>query len=242
MSALRRPHANDCRHSILLIQPTETELSPTERDGLDRSHVTGHPRDESDLQIEVVRFELPRVLDHDEALEFERRRAPGVLEEPAYHRPGVVEGWIDPAMSRDPAHGLRTDHDLPRIDSSALEVLDALFYDLQVLRALCDLRFQLRLSEAEHGAELRGGHFLVHQSFDLCKGEAEIAENQDSIEVVELGSVVEPVSSRGIDVARPQEAELIVVPEQAARDLGNARELSDPEHDASLLLLVAELM
>src|SRR5262249_12823523 len=89
---------------------------------------------------------------------------------------------------------------------------------------------ELLASPCQNGAELRRADPACDQRGDLLEGKPEVLENEDPVELLDLGSAVEAVPARGIDLRRAQQSDPGVVPERLDWNLCEPREVADPVH------------
>ena len=94
--------------------------------------------------------------------------------------------------------------------------------------------FDLRLPQPQHSPELVERWLVVEEFADLVEAEAEIAEGQESVQATELRHAVRPVAGGGVDAVGAQQAELVVVPQHPRRDVTEASEVSDVQHDDTI--------
>jgi hypothetical protein len=71
---------------------------------------------------------------------------------------------------------------------------------------------------------------VLEQRRDLLEGKAQLLQRQDAVQARQLADAVVALAALGIRACRAQQAELVVVPEQPARNLRDLGELTDPEH------------
>jgi hypothetical protein len=94
---------------------------------------------------------------------------------------------------------------------------------------------ELGLAQHQHAADLLRRDLVPEHPADLVEGQAELLERQDAVELAELAGAVVPVAGLRIGAHRAQQADAVVIAQQPPGDAGDLRELSDPEHGATLV-------
>ena len=90
----------------------------------------------------------------------------------------------------------------------------------------------LGAAQPQHPPELLDRRRLsLEQVADLLEAEIQVPQGQQAVEANELGHAVGAVAGGGVDALGTQEAEPVVVPQHARRDLAEPGELSDARHD-----------
>src|SRR5260221_1746938 len=103
----------------------------------------------------------------------------------------------------------------------------------QLVRVLVDLMLKLGTPQEEHAAKLAEGD-PVQQPSDPGKREPEFIQRNAPANLSQQGCRVAAVPRVWIDRRRPQQSDLVVVPERANRHPTEPRELADAEHGTSM--------
>jgi hypothetical protein len=151
----------------------------------------------------------------------------------AFVKDDAGPGFLDPVMYPELVERNRLGHDViwhaillgdgaePGLDSE------------QLVRVLVDLMLKLGTPQEEHAAKLAEGD-PVQQPSDLGKREPEFLQRNDPANLSQPGCRLAAVPRVRIDRRRPQQPDLVVVPERANRHPTEPRELADAEHGTSM--------
>ena len=96
---------------------------------------------------------------------------------------------------------------------------------------LAEIVLDLRLTHAEHPAELFERHLVVQDHADLIEGETEVAQGQQPMQTAELRDPVRPVPGGRVHSLGLQQTDLVVVTKHPRRNPAEAGEVSDAQHD-----------
>jgi hypothetical protein len=97
-----------------------------------------------------------------------------------------------------------------------------------------ETRFDLGAANPQHAAQLVEGRAVVEHAADLVEAQAEITQRQQPMQPRELGHPVRAVSRCRVHRNGSQQSELVVVPQHAGRNVAQAGEVSDAQHDATI--------
>lgn len=98
----------------------------------------------------------------------------------------------------------------------------------------CKLLLDVGAAQEQHRAQLRGRDILVDDGADLIEAQSELLQYEDAIQPRKLRGAVEPIAACTIDDRGFEQAQLVVIAQEPARNPGDAGEVADPEHAASI--------
>ena len=193
---------------------------------------------DADLQVQILVVEI-RMGDDDNVLAERQRHARG-------NRAGHLADQRDRLIhSREHAahgkerqrrHGLQDDVVIGQ-RTLLLDLFEAGFDVAETRRLLVQRALQLGLTQHQHAADLARLHLVVHHLGDLLEGETQLLQRQDAVQPRQLAGAVIAVAAGGIDADRAEQADAVVVAQQAARHPGDLRKFPDPEHLSALLAI-----
>jgi hypothetical protein len=101
---------------------------------------------------------------------------------------------------------------------------------LVVSKSLLDLS----AADAQHPSQLLERRLVIEHNANLLETQAEIPQGQQTVQSSELGNPVRAVPGVRVDVHGAQQPNLVVVPQHAGRDVTEASEVSDVQHDTTI--------
>src|SRR6185312_247142 len=111
-----------------------------------------------------------------------------------------------------------------------IDLLQARFDVAEPDSLLAEGPLQLRLLQHQHAADLVGRDLSIDHARDLLQRQAELLQGENAVEAAELVGAVIAVAGGRIDPLRAEQADAVVVAQQAAGDARDSREFSDSEH------------
>jgi hypothetical protein len=95
---------------------------------------------------------------------------------------------------------------------------------------LVNRRLDLSPAYLQHSSQLVNRQLFVEDGADLVKLEAEVAQGHEAVESSELVGRVVAISGNGIDPARAEQSDLVVVVQHPRRHLAESGEVSNGQH------------
>src|SRR5215470_611393 len=117
-------------------------------------------------------------------------------------------------------------HDLP----ISFDLLQPRLHDAQSLHFFLNRLLDLGFTQGQHPPHLLGRGISGQQASDLFKREAKFFQNENAIEPGQLPRAVIAVPRLWVGEFGTEKTDLIVISQQAARDLGDLGEITNTKH------------